>query len=214
MKNSAHPLWLLIAALLPALPSLAEQPPGTELIPQNAPAAPQGQAPVDIFDIYGPLPLPDPVDWLPYIIAVILLLLVASVLLFFFLKKKKTTLVPAIPAHITALSELELAREYLVNNQSLIYAERISEILRRYIEQRFNIGSTRQTTSEFLDSIQDKASSVGSNLAAHRDQLCKCMQQCDMAKFAHKTADKGRMEEMEDGVRRFIDSTTPTEDNN
>jgi hypothetical protein len=213
MKNIAHPFWLLIAALTLALPSRAEQSPGTELIPQNAPVAPQGQAPVEIYDIYGPLPLPDPINWLPYIIAGFLLLLIASVLFYYF-RKKKTKIIPAVPAHITALTELELAREYLVNNQSLIYAERISEILRRYIEQQFNIGSTRQTTSEFLKSIQEKASSIGSGLVAHRGQLCKCMQQCDMAKFAHKTTDKGSMEEMEGGVRQFIDSTTPEEVNN
>ena len=214
MKNIAHPFWLLIATLVPALPSLSKQSPGTELIPQNAPVAPQGQAPVEIYDIYGPLPLPDPINWLPYIIAGILLLLIASVLFYYFRKKKKTKIIPAVPAHITALTELELAREYRVNNQSLIYAERISEILRRYIEQQFNIGSTRQTTSEFLNSIQENTSSIGSGLVAHRDQLCKCMQQCDMAKFAHKTTDKGSMEEMEDGVRQFIDSTTPEEVNN
>lgn len=214
MKNRIHPFWLLAAILLPVLPSQAEQDPGNELIPLNAPVLPQDQAPTDIYDIYGPLSLPDPINWLPYIIAGILLLLVVSVLLFFFMKSKKTTAIPVVPAHITALSELELAREYLVNNQSLIYAERISEILRQYIEQRFNIGSTRQTTSEFLDSIKEKANSIGSDLLSHKDQLCKCMQQCDMAKFAHKTADKKSMEEMENGVKQFIDSTTPAEDNN
>lgn len=214
MKNSAHLLWLLATTLLPALPSLAEQSPDTGLIPQNAPVTPQGQTPADIYDIYGPLMLPDPINWLPYIIAGVLLLLAVLILLFVFLKKKKKTIVPAVPAHVTALAELQKARQYLVDNHSLVYAERISEILRRYIEQRFNISSTRQTTTEFLVSIQEKANPVGSEILSHREQLCKCMLQCDMAKFAHKKADKGTMEEMEDSVRRFVDSSTPPENNN
>lgn len=212
MKNSAHLFWLPATTLFTVLPSLAEQDPDADLVPQNSPVAPPGQALTEIYDIYGPLLLPDPINWLPYIIAGIVLLLVAATLLYFFFKKKKKAVIPAVPAHITALAELEKAREFLINNQSLTYAERISEILRRYIEKRFKITSTRQTTSEFLDSIQERSSGDSSDLLSHRDQLCKCMQQCDMAKFAHKTADKGSMEKMENGVRRFIDSTTPMED--
>ncbi len=206
MKACFYRLLLSTVMLFTALPSQAEQAnPG--LVLQNAPATSQSPYPADVYDIYGPLPLPDPINWLPYIIAGSLLLIIILLLFFLFMRKKKKSAIPLVPPHVTALAELELARKYLVNNQSLTYAERISEILRRYIEQRYTITSTRQTTAEFLHSIETATN--GSNLLSHKDALKKCMLQCDLAKFAHKTTDVDNMEEMESGVRSFIDATTP-----
>lgn len=215
MRNRFHLLFLSAVTLIPALPGLAEQQDedaSLKLIPQNPQTIPQAQQQADIYDIYGPLTLPDPINWVPYIIAGALLLVVLAILLFWYLKKKKKKIIPAIPPHITALAELQRAREFITSNQSLIYADRISEILRHYIEKRFTISSTRQTTTEFLQSIQVSASSSGSALLPHKEELSSCMQQCDMAKYAHKTTDKANMEEMETGVRRFIDSTKPAEE--
>ncbi len=216
MRNRMHLLLLSAASLIPALPSLAEQQEkdtGLQLIPQNSRTIPQAQQQVDIHDIYPPLLLPDPIPWIPWIIAGAIFVILLLLLLLYF-KRKKKTVIPSIPPHITALAELQRAREYLTNNKSLIYAERISEILRRYIEKRFTISSTRQTTTEFLYAIQLAANSSGSELLNHKEELSRCMEQCDMAKFAHKTTNKENMEEMEDGVRRFIDSTKPSEEVN
>ncbi len=214
MRIRMHLLLLSAATLIPALPSLAEQQEkdsGLQLIPQNSQTIPQAQQQVDIHDIYPPLLLPDQIPWVPWIIAGALLIIIL-LLLFFYLKRKKKTVIPSVPPHITALADLQRAREYLTNNQSLIYAERISEILRRYIEKRFTISSTRQTTMEFLQAIQLAANNIGSELLPHKEELSRCMEQCDMAKYAHKTTDRANMEEMEDGVRRFIDSTKPSEE--
>lgn len=217
MRNLVNSCLMSVVTLLPVQPCMAEQTKkdtGLELLPQDGQAMPPGQQQTDIYDIYGPLPLPDPIGWLPFVIAGILLIAILSLLLFLFYKRKKKSVIPSIPPHVTALAELEKARKYLINNQSLIYAERISEILRRYIEKRFTISSTRQTTSEFLYTIQRTVSGDGSALLPFRDELSKCMLQCDLAKYAHKTTDIASMEEMENGVQRFIDSTKPSEEEN
>ena len=56
-----------------------------------------------------------------------------------------------------------------------------SEVIRSYIEKRFNVVATQRTTEEFLQSLLQ-----GSNetLARHRPLLADFLQQCDFVKFA------------------------------
>lgn len=212
---------LSVIVLLPLLtfpvygaPPTADKNEDTSLMLQNPPAAPTGPQRTDVFDIYGPLSLPDPINWLPFIISAGILILVVALLIWYLKRRwKKPAIAPVLP-HITALADLEMAREYLLNNQSFMYAERISEILRSYIEKIFNISSTRQTTTEFLFAVQAGTNSANSTLLSHREQLSKCMQQCDMAKFARKKANIEGMEDMEKSVHQFIDSTKPAEEDN
>lgn len=186
----------------------------SDLVLQNTPDQLQDTHLSDIYDIYGPLPLPNQTNWILYGIAAVIVLLILAALYYLFIQKRTKPAVPPIPPQITALAALAQAREYLTSNQSLLYAERISEILRSYIEQRFNIRSTRQTTSEFLLSMQVEHRNDHIQLLPHQDALKKCMQQCDMAKYAHKKADIETMEEMEKGVRSFIEETMVEEEKN
>ncbi|MEE4243396.1 MAG: DUF4381 family protein [Desulfopila sp.] len=169
----------------------------------------------DILDIYGPLPLPEPFNWPLYLAAVIGAVILAG-LLFFYLKNRKKKEPPRIALHQAALADLQTARYYLETEQSLLYAERVSEILRHYIEQRFAIHSTRQTTVEFLQSIHKEnrdngESSTTPALLPHRDSLRLCLEQCDLAKYAHKPASIRQMEEIEVSIRNFIEKTLPEE---
>ena len=169
----------------------------------------------DIHDIYGPLPLPEPVNW--WIIAGAALGAVILGVLVFLLWKKRTAqcATVTIAPHTRALAELAEARQYMEQGQSLDYAERVSNIVRQYIEQRFSLPTTRQTTREFFGSLQaqqeDVSSSGSVNIGVHiepyRKALQHCLEQCDLAKYAHKTADSEEMAHIEENVRLFIEST-------
>lgn len=159
----------------------------------------------DIQDIYGPLPLPEPAVWPIYLVAA-LGVTILLVVLFFYLKNKKKKELPRIAPHKTALADLQAARSYLDEEHSLFYAERVSEILRHYVEQRFAIYSTRQTTTEFLQSIRRGQGSTPA-LLPYAESLQLCLEQCDLAKYAHKPANIKQMEEIEMSIRHFIEKT-------
>jgi hypothetical protein len=163
----------------------------------------------DIQDIYGPLPLPEPSAW-PLYLAAALGGAILLGLLFFYLKNKTKKELPRIAPHQTALADLQAARSYLEEEHSLFYAERVSEILRHYVEQRFAIHSTRQTTTEFLQSIRRGQGSTPA-LLPHAESLQLCLEQCDLAKYAHKPANIKQMEEIETSIRHFIEKTIAEE---
>ncbi len=167
---------------------------------QNQQAVDSG---ADIHDIYGPVTLPEPFNWIPYILA-FALILVAGGCFFFYFRKQKQTPEPVIAPHETALAELVQARKYIESDQSLQYSQRVSEVLRIYIERRFNIHMTRQTTHEFLSLAQHEETGL---LHHHRESLQRCLKQCDMAKYARKPVARTGLEELESKVHQFIKQT-------
>ena len=176
--------------------------------PQPGQASPMAQnmAPAtDTFhDIRGPVALPDSLGVLVWLLIGLAVVALAGLLLYLWKRRKKGRKLPY--PHEIALIELARLRPMMNLEQALIYAEQLSEILRRYIEVRFLIHSTRQTTREFFAGLVSNPQ-IGISMAEHRDHLRECLEQCDMAKFAHCVPDQQGMEAMEQAVLGFIEAT-------
>jgi LPXTG-motif cell wall-anchored protein len=156
-------------------------------------------------DIHPPLLLPEAPDYTLLIAGILLLFLLLAVVLWFFrFRKKKIILVPA---HETALTDLQLARRLMTMEEAKQYAGEISMILRRYIEQRFHISTTRQTTKEFFTSLTRSPRQTTELFDTHSRSLHECLDQCDLAKFARCRPDKSSMEKMEAAIQDFIVAT-------
>lgn len=166
--------------------------------------------PAELRDIHPPLLLPEPPDYTLPIVAVLLLLTVLAALFWYFRLRKKKVFVPM--AHETALADLARARNLMSSEQALQYASVLSDILRRYIEKRFRIGTTRQTTKEFFATLRKNPGKSAMELEEHHDNLKACLDQCDMAKFARRTPDLNDMEKMETAVHDFIAATRETKE--
>lgn len=186
--------------------TLMSQPHKTKQSTQKTSTSPDSNI---LRDIHGPVAIN---TYPPYLLiggAVFLLLLLLA-LVYWLIKKRKKSGPPPIPPWQKALTELTDARKLFSTHQSLLYMGRISQILRHYIESRFAIHSTRQTTEEFLHSLQDVQDNV--LLQKSQDELQCCLEQCDLAKFAHRIPDKKIMTQMEEAVTTFVHKTTPTND--
>ncbi|MDP3696024.1 MAG: DUF4381 family protein [Desulfocapsaceae bacterium] len=192
--------------------------------PQQGQASPmiQNMAPAtDTFhDIRGPVALPDSLGVLVWLLIGLAVMALAGLLLYLWKRRKKGRKLPF--PHEIALTELARLRPMMNPGQALIYAAQLSEVLRRYIEARFLIPSTRQTTREFFTALsnpqvvtardglipREPGMAVAvSSMAEHHDHLRECLEQCDMAKFAHCVPDLQDMEAMEQAVRGFIEAT-------
>lgn len=161
----------------------------------------------NFFDIHGPVPYSASPPYL-LIAGIVLASLLLLAAIYWYIKKRKKPALPAIPPWEVALAELSEARKLFNASQSLIYMERVSSILRSYIESRFAIRSTRQTTREFLKKVNRAAENTMA-LQESRPELKACLEQADMAKFAHRIPDQENMEQMEQAVTAFIKKTEP-----
>lgn len=211
MKN----LFILLFLLLFFLPcsvlaekkadeslTLLNQPPKNAALQQQQPADQQAE----LRDIRGPVELPKQSQALIYA-AVITLLLLFILVIVLLLKRRKKPLAPPIPPWEKALSELTEARKLLSADLALRYMDSVSLILRKYVESRFSIKSTRQTTREFLYNLNK--SSADPIIKSCKGELQTCLEQCDMAKFAHQVPLQKNMEMMENAIITFVEKTRP-----
>ena len=212
----ALPLLLLLMLPICSFADSNEDAPLTLLNkPQNSAQAAQNQAIANqteqLHDIHGPVLIKEQPPYL-LIAGIFLLVLLVTAIIFWFLKKKGKAIPPSVPPWEKALLDLADAKRLLNPERGLQYMDRASQILRRYIESRFAIKSTRQTTREFLQSLTGSGGS--SPLQTHKTELRGCLEQADMAKFAHHIPEIKNLEMMEDAVTTFIKRTEPKEPQN
>ncbi len=210
-------VWFLLSCLIFLLPTLAiavdDDPPLTLLPPQGQTQAKQPSTNIsntnnEIHDIYGPIILSEPVPYL--LLGGILASLVALMaFLFWYFKLRKKPALPPVPPWEKAKAELAAAKTHLNPKESIIYLEKASLVLRKYIESRFAIKSTKQTTHEFLTGLE--FSTAKTPLHTYKNDLKKCLQLADMAKFAHHLVAQPELEEIEENIVQFVDKTTPSE---
>jgi hypothetical protein len=114
-----------------------------------------------------------------------------------------------VPAHEWALAELEsLERDALPESgQTHAHWVRLSDIVREYVERRFDLHAPDRTTPEFLDEARTSASISES----HRALLAQFLRMADMVKFAGMRPTVADCRSALDTARLFVRDTTPTE---
>ncbi|MSR28176.1 MAG: hypothetical protein EXS03_01190 [Phycisphaerales bacterium] len=122
--------------------------------------------------------------------------------------RRRTLAARRLAPHEWAIAELDrLERDGLVATGALhAYWVRLSDIVRHYIERRFEIAAPEQTTKEFLASVSDHPM-IG---AEHRHLLTDFLRAADMVKFAaHQPAQSECARGLE-AARGFVLETTPS----
>jgi len=127
--------------------------------------------------------------------------------LWLYLRRKKIKEAVRIfrPAH-----EIAYARLQALINQDLIKAgkvkefyEAISDILRHYIEDRFELRAPERTTEEFLFEIRD----TGVLTQDHSKSLAEFLTHCDLVKFAKHSPTNEQIQHTFDSAKNFIEQT-------
>ena len=143
-----------------------------------------------IFDIKGVIDEPFSfTDWLKdnwWWMVAILVLIIGIVYLIKFLKNRKPNeiveeVVPEIPVHIIALEKLEKIRDEKLwqSGKVKLYHSHISEILREYIENRYQVNALEETTSEILHGL--RLQNISPELM---NKLTQTLTLADLLKFA------------------------------
>jgi len=182
----------------------------TDLFAATAPAAhspglPAPEMVEDIRDIKDVIILPEfNPQW--YILGGGILLLILLAALFFFLKKRQKK-VQSLRAHEKALQALESARSLMTPDNSRAFAVSLADILRQYIEDRFQLSMQNLTTREFLQELMDHPEAMPLELQTHDKMLGDWLTHCDLVKFARYNLTKNEIEQMFNSVSDFITAT-------
>jgi hypothetical protein len=151
----------------------------------------------DIRDIRSPRHLPSRWPWAAGVAGAFALVAIAYTI---WKRQRRQALFAQLPYEI-ALGRLEDARCYMTPEQAREFCFAVSEIIRGYIEQRFNARAPRRTTEEFLYDLLEERHVM---LTSQRTLLAEFLQHCDMAKFALWQFSAPEMEAMHLSARTFV----------
>ena len=161
-------------------------------------AAVMAEAEEDIRDIRGPKAVLDP--WvLPAILAGVI---VVAVLAYVLWRRRQRVSHPRLPSlSEQALERLESARALMRPATAREFGIAASEVIRTYIERRFDIMVTQRTTEEFLQTLLQSSNDT---LARHRSLLEEFLHRCDFVKFAGASLTLTDMESLFGSARGFV----------
>ena len=150
-------------------------------------------------------------DFLIWIILLLTIILIVYLLKKYVFNKKekveKKIIKEIVPAHITALKELNNIekKELWQSGKIKQYHSGISEILRKYMEHRFKFIALELTTDEILSNIENTIS------REEHVELKQVLQRADLAKFAKSKPNEEENKQSMELAKRFVDKTKKSE---
>jgi hypothetical protein len=194
-------LGALLSASITCTPALSQATaPGLSSAPAPA-SADVRQAPEtseDIRDIRGPKAVAG--GWpLSALIIGIILLAAAGFAVWHW--RRRVERVRALTLTEQTLQRLEATRPLMQPATAREFGIAASEIVRTYIERKFDVVATQRTTEEFLQSLLQDAHAA---LTGYRPLLGDFLQQCDFVKFAGVSLTSPDMEALFQSARKFV----------
>jgi len=158
----------------------------------------------DIRGIKDPVPIPNNWLWLAWVIgAVALLALIWFAWKRWKRKPRQVSLEPPIPPHERARRRLEEARSLL--DQPKPFCTLVSDVVRVYLEERFDLHAPERTTEEFLIEMQTTQHLT----RPQKDSLADFLSRCDLVKFARAVPPSTALQDLYDAALKLIEETEP-----
>ena len=180
--------------------NISSNPPVASPVPvaQAAPVMP------DIRDIKPPYVIATGHAWLWWTLLA-LALAVAAFLYWRWWRKQKASVptVPLVPAHIRA--KQKLAEAIALINQPKPFCILVSDTVRYYLEERFDIHAPERTTEEFLRELQ----TTTLLLKDQKESLENFLESCDLVKFAKYEPGVTELQGLHDSALRLVEETEP-----
>ena len=171
------------------------------LIPPRAPANTIAST-NDIRPIKPPVDVPNPWTWVFWTAGVLLAVgLIATALILWLNRRKQLAVVPPVPPHVRARQKLEAA--LLLISDPRAFAIAVSDAVRVYLEERFQLRAPERTTEEFLRDLQKTPVLT----AQQKDSLSAFLEQCDLVKFARFEPPETMLRELQESALRLVHET-------
>ncbi len=158
----------------------------------------------DIRDIRGPKAMPG--SWI--IPAALAGALVVALCAYVVWRRRHRVGVRTLTLSEKTLERLDSTRPLMRPATAREFGIAASEVIRDYIEKRFDVVATQRTTEEFLQTLLQSSNEA---LARHRSLLAEFLQQCDFVKFAGASLAVADMEALFRSARSFVlETAEPT----
>ncbi len=163
----------------------------------------------DVRDIKPPVALHKNYYRLYIIIGIAIGVLILAAVIAHFIYHRKHREIESIPeplsAHQIAYNDLESLRslDLISKGQIKEYYYRLSNIVRQYIENRFNLMAPERTTEEFLAEMMVTDRLTGD----HKELVGDFLEHCDMVKFAAYGPDSREIENSFNSAKKLVDET-------
>ena len=165
------------------------------------------RAELKIEDIEDVIEVPKKASYWWVWLLIVISLMGAGTGLWLYLRRKRVKELIRLfkPAHELAYERLRaLIKEDLVTaGKTKEFYERISNILRHYIEHRFSLKAPERTTEEFLVELAH----TDVLAASDKERLGEFLQHCDLVKFAKHNPTTEQIQKTFDLVKDFIERT-------
>jgi hypothetical protein len=177
--------------------------PGALMLPAT-PSGATNEAALDIRGIKEPVPLGGSYRWLLW-----WALALATAALGYYLYRKyfKKAAAPkpavVIPPHRRAKDRLRAAGELL--SDPYRFCSLVSDVVRVYLEERFELRAPERTTEEFLEEAKRSPRLT----QPQKEMLQEFLAQCDLVKFARHEPSQEQLQALLDAALRLIDETAP-----
>ncbi len=158
----------------------------------------------ELRDIRPPVAIPSGWAWVLWL-AGALLVAVLGFLAWRYVKKRRQEVapVPVIPPHIVAKQRLTDALALLGQPREFCIA--VSDVVRWYLEQRFDFHAPERTTEEFLVEL----GATDRLTPDQKQSLGEFLQRCDLAKFARYEPREPELRELHAAAVRLVEETEP-----
>jgi hypothetical protein len=162
-------------------------------------------APGDIRGIKPPVPIPQYGFWIGCILAALVLGALSYWLWRWHRRKQPTRVKPAevIPPHVRGRQRLQAALSLMTEPRLFVIS--VSDTVRLYLEERFDLRAPERTTEEFLRELA--ASRVLTE--DQKESLADFLQRCDLVKFARYEPALVELQEIHDVALRLVEETIP-----
>jgi len=156
-----------------------------------------GPTPAPIHDIVGPIPFFSGPLWV--ILVVLLAVGLTAVLCWWFFGRKKVVSVTPREAALGALARL---RGTVSQGSDHEFGVGVSDVLRRFLGEALGLAAPRQTTEEFLVSLQGSLRFV----PAEQEALAEFLHQSDYLKYAQGEATSEQRLSLIEAAESFVRS--------
>ncbi|MDO8550360.1 MAG: hypothetical protein Q7S39_09455 [Ignavibacteria bacterium] len=168
----------------------------------------------EIKDIKEPIKIP--LDWKTILLYLLIILAIAALAYFLYKRNKKKLkgkeeieeAAPRLPSYITALNGLHQLEEEELWQKGLVkeYHSRITEIIRRYFEERFYLPALELTTTEAMRRLRDRYDTT--EILQTTEEF---LNNADLVKFAKYNPVPDLNKEMMKQAYQIVEKTIPKE---
>ena len=156
----------------------------------------------DIRGIKPPVEIPSGWAWLYWTAGGLLLVaLIVTAVLMWLAKQKQRLITPPVPPHVRARLKLEAALLCLSDPRAFCTA--VSDAVRVYLEERFELRAPESTTEEFLRDLQ-KTPALNE---PQKRSLSGFLEQCDLVKFARFEPTEAALRELHESALQLVHET-------